>query len=190
MDDIRMILRPEEAIRLAESIGRNGRNTGIKANFIINKLEGKDNYKRGTIDINRLVLDLQELIKLYPNFSDQLNRILSDCNEQYTFRDGIETLEEFKQELNKFYVNNSETVKLMFPKGTSFQNDIYMQLYEVYLEKGASGIQSMIDGLQDVDKYELIEAVDGWRFKDQVIEGQDIPLEHIPSCDELFKEDE
>lgn len=192
----RTILRPEEAIRIAGQIGKNNKDISIRSNFIISKLEGKDKYTRGLVDVDQLVESLQSIISLYPEFEPQLNQIISDCNDKYTFKSGIKNIEEFMNELEKFYIHNEKLAKLLIDKNNPSESydesngNIYIQLYKIYRTYGASRIQSMINRLQRVDIYELIEAEEGWRFKEQVIDAHPIPCNNIdiPSCDELFKE--
>ena len=187
---IRTILSPEDAMKLVDSIGMNNRNTGVKSSFIITRLEGKDEYIKGRLDVPRVTEMLQELIRIYPNFQNQLQQIMDDCSERYTFRSNIETFDEFKSELTKYNICNEDVVKLMFDEGTTFDSDVYMQLYKEYVTNGASRIQSMIDSLQGVDPYSLMMAFEGWRIEDQVIDMKPIPFDelNIPSWEELFKE--
>lgn len=185
-------MTPEEAIKAKLLIGSKNRRTDIKANFEICKLEGKDGFVRGKLNVGDTDDILQVLVKLYPEYKDQLETIIADCNERYTFREGIIDFDEFKKELNKFYIHNDDIAKLLLDEEINSDINPYTQLFDLYKQNGSQDIQKRIDKLQDVDVYKLFIAEEGYRFKPVPVEFKpvDIDIDNLPTLSEMFNNKE
>ena len=152
---------------------------GLKRSFQPRAIEGKAGYDVNNYSVENILKTLDILKSLYPQYSETIDSIASDCIVFYQFKDGINSLEDFKAELLKFYIHNERLAKLVAEVDEDSDIEPYGLLYSIYKSQGSLEIQRRIDKLQVIDIQTLSNAELG--IKPQVIK----PMEP-----RVFTEDE